>query len=298
MTDSQQNCFLAVTEYRSFSRAADALYVSQPAVSKNISALEAELGAPLFDRQGRYVTLTQAGEILHKFLMEYRRELENTKDRIKALDWGMPTGTVRIGCGMSWNAAHFYSRLARHFSIHYPGIQLEVEGMEPDTFLTALRRKEVDAVIMYGLDFDKQTDVELHRLTNIGTGFLCSSMLTKNYDGQLSSLACHPFLVAENPTEHRYSNVYRRIINGVCSRCGFVPEYRICRTVSSGLVDLSCGKGLLLADDWTAAINNSEYSYIPTGDTVAIYLAHLSTPADSPLSLFISETVKVFEGNL
>ena len=59
MTESQRNCFLAVAEHRSFSKAATALYVSQPAVSKNISILEEELGASLFNRQGKFVELTR-----------------------------------------------------------------------------------------------------------------------------------------------------------------------------------------------------------------------------------------------
>ena len=94
MTDSQRNCFLAVAEHRSFSRAADALYVSQPAVSKNISTLEAEIGTPLFDRQGKYIELTRAGEIFFNFLVEYRRELDAMLEPInpELSDWIMDIG--------------------------------------------------------------------------------------------------------------------------------------------------------------------------------------------------------------
>ena len=63
MTDSQKNSFLAVAEYRSFSKAAAALYVSQPAISKNISTLESEMGTALFDRQGKYINLTKAFDL-------------------------------------------------------------------------------------------------------------------------------------------------------------------------------------------------------------------------------------------
>src|SRR5579884_1879409 len=56
--------FQAVAEHGSFSRAARSLYLSQPAVTQHIQALEAELGVPLFDRLGRRIALTPAGLVL------------------------------------------------------------------------------------------------------------------------------------------------------------------------------------------------------------------------------------------
>ncbi len=297
MTDSQRNCFLAVAEYQSFSRAASALYVSQPAVSKNISTLEAELGASLFNRQGKYVVLTKAGEIFQSFIMEYQREFENMMERIRSIDRSTPSGLVRIGCGLTWNAAHFYTRLSRHFAIHFPGIELEVLGLEPEAFLPALRRKEVDFMIMYSHDLERQPDIESRVLTNIGTGFLCSSLLLSGSDSGLEVLADCPFLIAENPADRRNSNIYRQMISEICSRHDFVPQFSNCRTLSSALVDLSCGKGALLVDDWTASISNSEFRYFPSGESMPLSLAYLPNDTDTLLNLAISETLKVFSGN-
>ncbi len=296
MTDSQKNCFLAVAEYQSFSRAASALYVSQPAVSKNISALESELGAELFDRQGKYVVLTRAGEIFHNFLLEYRREFNSMMERIRSIDRSTPYGVVRIGCGLTWNAAHFYSRLSRHFAIHFPGIELEVEGLEPEGFLPALRRKEIDMMIMYAFDLEHQPDIASTPIIDIGTGLLCSSMLGTDTD--LSSLAEYPFLIAENPIDHRNSNIYRQLITKLYAPMGLTPKFTKCRNLSSALVDLSCGKGSLLVDDWTSSISNSEFLYIPTGQTIPLCLAYLPNSSDALLNLVISETAKVFGANI
>ena len=63
--DAQQlSAFLVVAEQGSFSRAANELAITQPAISKRISSLEADLGCKLFDRLGRKVSLTEAGELL------------------------------------------------------------------------------------------------------------------------------------------------------------------------------------------------------------------------------------------
>jgi len=66
--------FVAVAECRSFSHAAERLFMTQPAVSKRVAALEEDLGIALFDRLGRSIQLTEAGE---KFLVSARRILDD-----------------------------------------------------------------------------------------------------------------------------------------------------------------------------------------------------------------------------
>ena len=67
MTLGQINCFLTVVNEQSFAKAANVLFVSQPAVSKSIASLEEELGFPLFDRRGRELRLPVADEKLYAF---------------------------------------------------------------------------------------------------------------------------------------------------------------------------------------------------------------------------------------
>ena len=64
MDISALQAFIAVAEAGSFSRAAERIFLTQPAISKRIAALEQEIGARLFDRVGRKIHLTQAGEAL------------------------------------------------------------------------------------------------------------------------------------------------------------------------------------------------------------------------------------------
>ena len=74
----QLRSFAAVAEQRSFSRAAAALHVTQPAISKRISALEKYFGATLFDRIGRVVLLTQAGAQLLPGVLDVLQRLHDT----------------------------------------------------------------------------------------------------------------------------------------------------------------------------------------------------------------------------
>src|SRR6478609_3644814 len=76
---SELNVFLTVARERSFSRAAQKLFRTQPAVSQTIRRLEEEVGEPLFDRSSRDGTMTDAGRVLH----DYAEKLLNT--RVEAL---------------------------------------------------------------------------------------------------------------------------------------------------------------------------------------------------------------------
>lgn len=73
----QLRVFLETAKEKSFSRAAENIFLSQPTVSTHIKALEKEVGAPLFDRSSRELELTEAGEILYG----YARELLNMKEK-------------------------------------------------------------------------------------------------------------------------------------------------------------------------------------------------------------------------
>ncbi len=86
----QLRYFLAVAEYRHFTRAAEASFVSQPALSQQIQALERELGTPLFDRLTTGAELTTAGQVLRSYAERILREVDNAKVAVEEV-----TGTVR-----------------------------------------------------------------------------------------------------------------------------------------------------------------------------------------------------------
>jgi DNA-binding transcriptional LysR family regulator len=90
MTTRQLRYFLAVAEHRHFTRAAEASFVSQPALSQQIQALEKELGTPLFDRLARGVELTVAGTVLSGYAEQILREMENARLAVEET-----TGRVR-----------------------------------------------------------------------------------------------------------------------------------------------------------------------------------------------------------
>ena len=78
MTELQVEYFINVAKHMSFSETAETMYVSQAAVSRQIAALEEELGVKLFARKYRRLSLTGAGEILLEMFTRHRTELQES----------------------------------------------------------------------------------------------------------------------------------------------------------------------------------------------------------------------------
>ena len=91
----QLRYFIRAAELLHFTRAAESLYVSQPTLSSHIQQLEKELGCPLFDRVGRRVRLTEAGQLLLDHARKAIREVDVSKEAVAEL-LGLRRGALRL----------------------------------------------------------------------------------------------------------------------------------------------------------------------------------------------------------
>jgi DNA-binding transcriptional LysR family regulator len=120
--------FMEVTRTGSFTQAASQLYITQPAISRVIKSLEEEVGAPLFHRSRKQLTLTAAGRVLYKraqtIEVQYQK-LQTELDELRHLK----KGHIRIGLPSIVNS-FFFSRLMASFHKEYPEVtfQLEEDG--------------------------------------------------------------------------------------------------------------------------------------------------------------------------
>lgn len=137
---------LAVAEHRSFTRAAEALHVSQPSLSQQIKQLEESLQSQLLDRSGRHVRLTDAGEIYLRHARRAWNELDAGTRAIHDVE-DLSRGSLRVG----WNPITDYlacSLLAR-FNQLYPGITVTTLEMPQDAIETAVAEDRIDVGIAF-----------------------------------------------------------------------------------------------------------------------------------------------------
>ncbi|MCP3371823.1 LysR family transcriptional regulator [Bradyrhizobium cajani] len=116
--------FLAVSDARSFSRAANVALVSQSALSRQISLLEAELGAELFDRHARGVQLTEAGVLLRTRVHALLSQIDHIREEIRE-EKEEPSGEISLGFPPSLTAL-MVGRVLRRFQEAYPRVQIRL----------------------------------------------------------------------------------------------------------------------------------------------------------------------------
>lgn len=138
--------FVAVAEHGSFSRAADALFLTQPAVSKRVSALEDELRAALFDRMGRSVRLTEAGETLLPHARRVLSEIESSRQAVADLQ-GRIGGRLRIGTSHHIGL-HRLPPVLRAYTAAYPEVELDLHFMDSEQACLAVDRGELELAIV------------------------------------------------------------------------------------------------------------------------------------------------------
>lgn len=124
MTVQQIEYFLLIAETGSFSKAAERAYVSQPAISKQITLLEKELELTLFDRRYRKATLTPPGELIYEMLSRHRTEFELTCREAKRL-YSQWKNAVWIGLPESCGMGNLHEILGQ-FQREHPEILLKV----------------------------------------------------------------------------------------------------------------------------------------------------------------------------
>ena len=124
--------FLVLSKLLNFSKAADALYISQSILSRHMQELEAELGVPLLKRNTHCVTLTEAGRVLTKEGPELINKWDSALRRLRSQN--LPAkGVIRIGMGLEFSYSNHIRKFASEFHSRYPDIDLRYDILPGST---------------------------------------------------------------------------------------------------------------------------------------------------------------------
>jgi len=132
MTTGKLYEFLVLSKLLSFSKAAEALYISQSVLTKHIKSLEEEIGVPLFLRTTHGVALTEAGRILAKDAPELINKCDSAIRRLRSKN--IPAkGSVRIGIGLEFSYSNHIKKFIQSFLERYPDIDLKYDVLPGNT---------------------------------------------------------------------------------------------------------------------------------------------------------------------
>ncbi len=288
MTNGQINCFLKVVDEGSFAKAAAALFISQPAISKSISKMEEELGFDLLERKIGALQPTAAGRALYHF---FKTSLENYNELIAEIHSSLSklSGTVRLGCPETWNPSKFYDKIIEHFKKLYPSVSLTLECGSIPHLISKLQSGKLDIIISHEFHPPVQYGFTVRRLTDTGCGMLYSNVYFKDVHS-LSDLKDADFLHFDSDVEKKFSTLVKR----VCQDSGFSPNFKNCGQFASALFKMSCGQGAMFFTDWDNAINNSSYTYLPLDYRCTVNIIYPAVAQNAKTHIFAEELIKLF----
>ena len=270
------NYFLAVAEFGSFSAAADHLYISQSSLSKQIMALEKELGVTLFDRSKRSIALTEAGKTFRKHAYqineEYKVMLTNLKEYKRAPSLSIVAIPVIAQYGITSYVAQFQSA--------YPNIQLVMEEREASTILPALSAHQFDLAFIRNNYLDKKQ----YELLEVNGDKFVVALSTKHRLAARISISL-PELANENFIMFDKGTIVHELAVDACRKAGFEPRnFYASLRVESIL-------GLVASQSGAALIMEKIFQYHKHPDVIAIPLVEtieskivLAYPKDKKLS--------------
>ena len=201
ITFRQLETFSAVARLRSFSKAAEALHLTQPAVSIQIRHIAEAIGLPVFVQSGRDIALTHAGEELLttvRSLDDVWARFETAIDDLK----GLKRGKLRVA--LVTTAKYFLPRMLGRFYQHYPDIEIELEIANRRKIIERLRANEDDLYVMSYPPED--LDITTHPF--LDNEFVVLAPISHWAIGRklkLQELAAEPFILRELGSGSRHA---------------------------------------------------------------------------------------------
>jgi DNA-binding transcriptional LysR family regulator len=234
----QLRYFLAVAEHASFTRAAEAMHVSQPSLSVQIAALEEEVGTALFDRLGRRVILTEAGQILREHAIRVMRELETGVQAIDELKGG-ERGHLMVGALSTVNS-YLIPPLVTRFRRRFPKVSLHVQALPSSKIIDDVLAARLDLGICLlpvsdpRLTYQRLFDETLCLVAPKGSSLPSEPL-------RMRELAKLPLVLM--PADY----CLRQMIEAECRRAGVRPLVLVEMTSPHGILEaVRCGAGFTI----------------------------------------------------
>jgi DNA-binding transcriptional LysR family regulator len=287
MTDLQVEYFLAVAAHLNFTKAAEALFVSQPAVSKQISLMEKELGVALFSREGKSTRLTDAGRLYESYYLEQRTRLGEVARQAAAVASGK-NQPLRIAFGSGWSLKEFLPDALKRTAARVPGLepQIRCHNFEMLTFLLA--EDKVDAIITLSVDLRENDAVETRALCKVPVVVAYSSN-TASAQGKArpspKDFKDETFFVLKSNESYHILNMSK----GFLEPYGFVPKWRHVHNVNSVFANVVAGLGVAIVDEWLYDSFQSGLKRIPLGAAYTVTAAWKRKNENPALKAFLEE---------
>lgn len=264
MTIDHLKCFILVAENLSFARAAEALYISQPAVTKQINALEQELGVTLFIRSTRHVELTPAGMSFYKDAKDIVLKAQMAVHRVQ--QHNLNSDSIRIG--LSNPIALFYlAPILKKLSEACPDIRPDIEVPGYKIVLHLFLEHKLDLLFYHKENMPKKAGTDFVELEKDSLSCLMPSShpLASSASVSREELANMP-LIACNPLNAPLSTTafQQRLLNEHP-----VDKVLYCDNIEVAHCMVAAGLGIAIIPE-ILALKSPDFASVPLSDAAPL----------------------------
>lgn len=217
----QIHYFLKLAEVLNYTEAAKQLYISQPALTKQIKALEKSLALPLFNRDHHTVTLTPAGTFLAQKWAPLVRHLQRSVEVAQTFTTAV-SGTLKIGTTDSFAISADLAPIIQQFQHHYPQVTLQLGSYSFRTIHTKFNANELDIVLVPSFEQPNypHANQQFFKQIKLGLAIPRTFPIAKMPQPTLADCRSYPMVVmSPEQTPNGIAN-----ITNLCHKYGFAPN--------------------------------------------------------------------------
>lgn len=290
MTIQQMMCFMAAVNEKSFSQAAQGLFISQPTFGRQIASMEQELGFPLFTRTSKGNILTPGGAVLAKQLPDVLEAYHNAVAAAEAAQ-REPQSRLTICLMEAQLLDSELKRLLEAFRLACPDIQLTITRCSFRGIRMGLRDRSLDIGITLRPDVENRTGFDCRFLFSVANELILPAdhPLVDVPNVELSDFSDDTFINID-PAE---SEPVSALLLKTCREAGFEPEIIFAPDLSTQVQLVEEGVGLTAFNRYHITYNHPSLTHIslpdfPPVDFCAVWLKEITNPAVKRFMEFLS----------
>ncbi len=259
MNTSQIKCFLAAAECLSFTKAAERMFLSQPGLSRQIAALERELGIELFIRGRNTVQLTQAGTICADYFNNMKNDYEKMLEAAYEAQQGQRE-SLTIGGLEGQLVGECYEDALLHFWSTHPNIKIKMCYYNVSELCQALVDGDVDIGVMPEAEAERLPGIQFKR----SRMEKCCLVVPRGHpkanqeNPTLQDFQDETFLVLAESDSDAIAGQHRQ----VCQAAGFTPKQRIVPDYGTLVMLLEMGVGISVLNVWHSLRNSPQLKFL------------------------------------
>lgn len=259
MTITQMKYFITAAKCRNFTKAADKLFITQPALSRQIAAIEKELNMQLFVRSNHNVKLTPPAvvllEELDKIYNAYNLAIARAANSFEGL-----SGELNIGILEGAYVGDLFPDVLRFFSSYYPQVKLNLRNYSFNALIEKLYSNELDVIITLLFDVVGRDKLQYEIIEHTRDHMVVHKdhPLAAQSFVRLSDFKDDTILMV-SPED---SEMSPRLILDACKSCGFTPKVKFASSLQEEMLWVEAGVGVCILDTRNSLYKNSTVRFL------------------------------------